>query len=795
MQMPLGVHLKRYQKDALECLDLFLQVWDDLGSVSDAFHEVTGKNYHVPDWNSADKELRRWVPSLCLAAGTGAGKTLMAATWLKPIAGSVAGGPVPLRLVLWLVPSKTLIEQTIRVLRDPRGMYAPLLAAAFGHVNVASREAALTLTPGQLGNGITIVVSTAQGFRREEVEGLRAFRQNGALMDHFASGASSSGSWISEDGRLYDGTAVPSLVNLARLCRPVVVVDEAHRNQGSLSWQMLSNLRPRWVLELTATPREGANVLYTVLPLDLKVAEMIRLPVIVNRADGWMDALSDSARNREELETRAQGAGERIRPIVLVQAEAKDEAHSKLAAGRVAIYDVVYFLTRELAVPRNQIAIRTGDVDELSGKDLLAADCPIRFVLTVQAAAEGWDCPYATTLCAIATTRSRVRVTQLLGRCLRQDLGRRSPEPELNKAYVFSATPDFEATAAEIVASMEELGFSTEDVQLNRGRGSRPRDREAAALRDWLYAEKVPCLALIHDGQQSRCVDAPEEYAAFAPHAVRRDAVQFPLALLQAEVRAIDLDVDGKLVQTELNMQATRAAMYEEFDEATLVETLCRTVRDKRVKHADMVVIISETVGHFVQAGWSASDLFGRYRLFSSQLAAEVRRRSDAWLASGLGAADQSGRLTTEFVALPGEVVQPNGNYPALDLSRHAYDGIAPMNSDERQVAGALSRSSKVKWWWRNPERSGWKIVGAYGRFYPDFLARLTDDRLVALEYKGPQLLGIDDTLRKEELGQLWARTSGHRTSFYMLTSQPDPGRPMQMSHQTFERNVLGLAP
>lgn len=792
--MTAGATLKPFQEEAHKDLVAFLDQWASLGSIADAFRETTDRDYRTPAWNG-DKGLRGGTPSVCLKGGTGAGKTLMAATWIDPVARSVAGGPTPLRLVLWLVPTKTLIDQTIRVLREPKGMYRAVFEAAFGQLSVISRETLLSVTPAQLSTGLTIVVSTAQGFRREDVEGLRAFRENGALMDHFDSPEDLQ--LLGENGEpLEPGEVVPSAVNVVRTRRPVVVVDEAHRNQSALSWQMLAALNPRFVLELTATPREEANVVHDVPPVRLKEEEMIRMPVNLYRSEGWMDALADAKANRDQLEKAARRAKDRIRPIALIQAEAKDEAHSHLDKGKVSVYDTVTFLTKELEVEREEIAIRTGAVDELSGRDLLRSDCPVRFVITVQAAAEGWDCPFATTLVAISSTRSRLQVTQLLGRCLRQDLARRSKNRKLNETYVFAATPAFNETAEAVVRSMEQLGFHGSDVVLHeQGKRLGGKDPETTRIRDLAKEDKLPRLALqADDGGEPQLLLSAEQLEPFAAKKLRLDAVD-PIVKPTSSVDAtqIDFDVDGKLVQSELQLPASPSETYEEFNEEILVDVLARSVRDRRVSYKQMRKAIEATVASLTDQGWTLSEMFGNYRLLTTAISKEMKSRYEDLLGSGLGVAAQSGKLCTVPTGLSAEIAQV-GVAEKVDLSKHAYDSISRMNGEERELARDLSQSKKVKWWWRNPERTGWYLVGKWGRFFPDFVARLTDGRLVVLEYKGSQLAGNEDTDLKEDLGQLWESAAGSESSFYLVTKNPDATRTAQISPTELARNVLEIA-
>ena len=74
----------------------------------------------------------------------------------------------------------------------------------------------------------------------------------------------------------------------------------------------------------------------------------------------------------------------------------------------------------ELKIPENQIKIKTANINEIKGLDLLSKECDVRYIITINALKEGWDCPFAYVLASLADKRSPVDVEQILGRVLRQ---------------------------------------------------------------------------------------------------------------------------------------------------------------------------------------------------------------------------------------------------------------------------------------------------------------------------------------------------------------------------------------
>ena len=119
----------------------------------------------------------------------------------------------------------------------------------------------------------------------------------------------------------------------------------------------------------------------------------------------------------------------------------------------------------DAGIPAEQFAIRTGGVDEIGSTDLMDRRCPIRFVITVEALAEGWDCPFAYILATVANKNSRVSVEQIIGRILRQPYAHRSKAHSLNISYVLTSSGDFNQTIDQVIAGLNGAGFSKRDLR------------------------------------------------------------------------------------------------------------------------------------------------------------------------------------------------------------------------------------------------------------------------------------------------------------------------------------------
>ena len=261
---------------------------------------------------------------------------------------------------------------------------------------------------------------------------------------------------------LLSDTDETALIQVIRFLNPVVVVDESHHAVSNLSVEMLSNFNPCFVLDLTATPKKNSNIISFVDAARLKLAHMVKLPVIVYNRKSQADVYGDAIAIRSKLEAQAKRdqltSGRYIRPIVLFQAQPRNNADS-------TTYEKIKKTLVDGGIPEREIAIKTGEKDELKNVDLLSPDCPIRYIITVNALKEGWDCPFAYVLATVANRTSSVDVEQILGRVLRLPYTQKNESEVLNLSYVITSSADFHQTLGKVVAGLNDAGFSSHDYR------------------------------------------------------------------------------------------------------------------------------------------------------------------------------------------------------------------------------------------------------------------------------------------------------------------------------------------
>ncbi|MDQ2687245.1 MAG: hypothetical protein M3Y28_05195 [Armatimonadota bacterium] len=84
---------------------------------------------------------------------------------------------------------------------------------------------------------------------------------------------------------------------------------------------------------------------------------------------------------------------------------------------------------------------------------------PCEWIITKAALQEGWDCPFAYILVSLNNTQSKLSMTQLVGRVLRQPFVEKTPFPELNESYVYCLRRRAEAVVQDVRAALQNEGY------------------------------------------------------------------------------------------------------------------------------------------------------------------------------------------------------------------------------------------------------------------------------------------------------------------------------------------------
>jgi type III restriction enzyme len=455
------MELKSYQYKVIKDLELYLEYVQRYKTTNVAFNKYWEDRIgpYNPLNGNGMQPYKNTIPNaahVCMKVPTAGGKTFIACNALHSIFSAYSTN-MP-KFVVWLVPWSNLLDQTVNNLSNPDHPYRQKLDSLFNHrVEVYEKKNLLqgsNFNPSVVKEQLTIVVMSFSSLRARNKEDRKVYQENGQLAP-FAS-------QYKDKSHLLEDTDDTALINVIRSLSPVLVVDESHNAESDLSVEMLNALNPSFVLDLTATPRDNSNIVSLVPAIELKKEHMVKLPVIVYNHHDKTEVINSSLHLQHKLELLAiqqeKDGGKYIRPIILFQAQPRTgEDNTTFVKLKEQLLKV--------GIPEDQIKIKTAEKDELKGIDLSAKDCPVRYIITINALKEGWDCPFAYILASLADKSSAVDVEQILGRVLRQPYVMKHTAPLLNVSYVLTASAKFNDTLQNIVQGLQASGFSEKDYR------------------------------------------------------------------------------------------------------------------------------------------------------------------------------------------------------------------------------------------------------------------------------------------------------------------------------------------
>ncbi|MYH69292.1 MAG: restriction endonuclease subunit R, partial [Gammaproteobacteria bacterium] len=813
------------------------------------------------------------VPYVCLRLPTGGGKTLLAAHSVSAARDAWIEKDFP--LVLWLVPSNTIRRQTVETMKNTSHPYRQALNETFsGRVRVFDIADFAQVRPHDLRGNCCIVVGTIQTLRVSNTDGRKVYAHNEELEPHF----SAISGRVAGLETLADGAIKFSFANLMHLHQPLMIVDEAHNAVTGLTREMQQRVNPAAIIEFSATPRSKSNILYSVSALELKREQMIKLPIILSEHDSWQNAVDGAIVARSSLAEEALNDPGHIRPIVLFQAQPKNQ--------EVTVKVLKDYLLEDGRISEEKIVVATGEQRELDGVDLFDRHCPVEYVITIEALKEGWDCSFAYIFCSVSRVRSAVDVEQLLGRVLRMPHAERRKARELNQAYAFLSEADFGEAARTLVDKLIAMGFEEDEANENIeyvqpgfefGEGAEfPEVEETPDLTFRFSLDKTPdMLAALQDAEQHGitvhetsidrievevsspidtaleqmiCAAVPAAERAGVAEAIKsyQDQVQrrwsparrgevFNVPGLSTEIqgelkfadtdmlmefhdwslserparleenefairetaRSFEIDLDGKRVTYKFANEREQLSLdvdVEGWTQDGLILWLDGQVRQPDISQSDLIRWLSDLTSFLMNVRKLHISALMRCKFI---LARRIRdkiddiRRQERNKVYQKHLIDPGAKVEVSFdsfFAFRHDMYRGHRLYRGQwKPARHflgpdqvpAFDCVP--GGEEEQCAQVIDSMTAVKFWVRNVARdpaSFWLPTVA-GKFYPDFVAQLEDERLLVVEYKGAHLAKGPDTAEKQAIGKLWQRKSNGK-GIFVVVEKSVSGRDMR---------------
>ena len=802
--------LKEYQKRALETVELFLQrltEWRgkqakalevDADMAFDWVSRAWDKTVPARSYLARRNGLGEWLPAFCLKIPTGGGKTLLATKIIDLV--NVHYRRQPRGLVLWIVPTTQIYNQTLQALKDRGHPYRQQVDLASGGRTLVLEKTS-GFGPRDVEENLCILLLMLPSANRETKAQLRMFRDSGGFDRFFPADDNAAGhrellkrtpnlDTFEQEGDLWAPQVKTSLGNTLRLLRPLIVLDEGHKAYSRNAKATLEGFNPCMVVELSATPPKGANVLVEISGRELNAEEMIKLDLrISNRAStNWRDTLLASIEHRQRLEDEARNyeaaTGVYIRPICLVQVERTGRDQRR--PGVVHAEDVREYLLRHPQIGAEQIAVKTSQKDDLKEVDeaggLLSRDCPIRFIITKQALQEGWDCAFAYVLTILTNPGSRSALTQLVGRILRQPYAQKTRVPLLDESYVFC----FQRRGNGLLEEVRR-GFDQEGLRDLRGRivdetdapvpaGGRPV-HQRATFRQTTSDLVLPAF-MIKDGEHWRLVHYEADILARASwdDVDVSGLADLPLGEGLRQDTEVRAGLDDELLMPDPDREASRAAGADdgEIDYAFAASHLLDVMPNPWRGHE----LIRRTFDALLEK-YPRKQVVGSYVFVLDELRKQLVRERDRLSRHVFEKLLRDGTMrfivVTDdlgFNRLPHEILQPVESRQAnrTDGSpylRNLFDRTAEddLNELENRVATYLDQQERLFFWYRNRARKDYYVQGwKPGRIYADFIVTLRSDepgagdafhQVFVMETKGIHLQQAPDTTYKRSVFDL----------------------------------------
>ena len=755
-----------------------LNAWDDLKDKKSIPAVLEREEKVFPQYISRTGANEAPVPHVCLKVPTGGGKTLLGVSAFQYMAGDTG-------FVLWIVPTKAIYEQTLKAFRTREHPYRQILENISGG-RVKLLEKNDRFTKQDVENYFCLMMLMLPSANRQKNKNfLKIFRDSGDYNSFFPEvddvmenqnfmkkypdlDKNNSGDWVRN-----------SLINVLKLIRPTVILDEAHKAYGrddennKQFVKSVNRLNPRFVLELSATPRPGiSNILVNISGTELKTEEMIKLPVEIHSFNNsnWKHTLAETQKKLNELEKEAvrlyAKKNRYIRPMALVRVEQTGRAQMD-REGRIHAEDAKKYLTKNLAVPEEQIRIQSAEKKELAGENLTSEESSVRWIITKDALKEGWDCSFAYILALLDNTKANTAITQMVGRVMRQPQAELVSEAEaLNRCYIYCFNKKVGEAVQKVKESLQNEGLTGVDqfIYGYDGKGSGETKKVTFHRRKKYKKCKIFLPQVLHkQGRRWRNIDYDRHILG---------ALNWRNVFVGNAVNLDDKDIIQEITATlGLRGQEEVTTQIINTDENLTLDYFVRRLVDVVPNPWQAVRLADNFIKKHKKRGHNVNRLLNNRVYLSEVLKKRIKKDVDTKAEDVFRdkvkkdeirfRLETDERLNYEMehsfsVNLPVKSRTLQGDL-GREIQCSLFEPVFESAFDteiEKNAAIYLDKSNAIYWWHRIAARQAYSLQGwRRHKVYPDFLAyRRDNEKLFIIELKGDQFRGNPDTTYKKNL-------------------------------------------
>ena len=777
------MELKEYQKTTMEKFEKWFMELNEqqiqLGELSKtltdeayeaasnypkfAWDKITGG---IPEYKPRSSSAGYHLPNICLNVPTGGGKTLLGIHAIKN-SGLRRG------FVLWVVPTKTIFDQTMNAFKNKNHEYRCVLDSISGGRTLIMNSKSRFTKNDYLSSLCIMIITLATANRTNNKDFLLMNKTGSGDPSFFPEFDSKIPSNLPSNVTINkNGSMIYSLENVLKIIRPIIILDESHKAYSDKKIKLeeflhaIEELNPRLILELSATPAlTHSNLLVSISGKELHNEDMIKLPIKLHTytQSTWKKTLEHAIDCLDELQKKSYKLSQKyVRPICVIRVERT--SGNQINTDRIHASHVKNYLIR-CGINLNSIKIKTSEIDELENEDLMDEKSQVRYIITKDALKEGWDCPFAYVLVILDPIGANTAITQMLGRVMRQPYTVKLDDDMLNSCYIFCFNQKTTDAIQSVKKSLEKDGMKDLDgnLELHDGKNIENNLKPCDKTPRKRIKKNIFLPTIFHKhGKKMKTLDYEQDilFEISQDNLHINEDIIISNDVLYDQITNITLDneIENHDQKNILSDDTSIDPMFFVYGITDLI---------KNPWHAYRIIneVLIKLRSNYDESVITANKNYIKYRI-SEILQKIINKKSEKIFINKLKNNTIQFKIETNSnkinlknsITLQLENCDRLTNERGRSLQKNLFEEVYRYEFDtdlERDFAIFLDGKDFIKWWHRvaiNQPESDYRISGWLKEsIHPDFIA-YRDKELFIIETKGEHLSGNMDTTYKNNL-------------------------------------------